>query len=76
MVFVDIPGSAGTYPGTVEIILRATRLGLFTVAEARLLIDRARVHTTTPAMSIQDSNPAGSSGQTESLPIRPDRTVR
>ena len=76
MVFVDIPGSAGTYPGTVEIILRATRLGLFTVAEARLLIDRARVHTTTPAMSIQDNNRAGVAGQTGSLLVSPDRTVR
>ncbi len=59
MVLVDIPGSAGTYPGTVEIILRATGLGLFTAAEAELLIARARTHITTPILSIQDSNRAG-----------------
>ena len=76
MARVDIPGSAGTYPGTVEIILRATRLGLFTAAEAQLLIDQARVHTITPTMSIQDNDRAGIAGQLGSLPVSPDRTVQ
>jgi hypothetical protein len=69
MVLVDIPGSAGTYPGTVEIILRATGLGLFTAAEAELLIDRARTHTT-PILSIQDSNRAGVAARSGEPPHR------
>jgi hypothetical protein len=76
MARVDTPGSAGTCLGTVEIILRATRLGLFTAAEAGLLIDRVRHHTTTPAMSIQDSSQIALGGQTRSLPISPDRTIQ
>jgi hypothetical protein len=76
MALVDIPGSAGTCPGTVEIILRAARLGLFTATEAGLLIDRVRPHTTTSTMSILDSNPADGSGQAGNLPISPNRTVR
>ena len=76
MVLVDIRGSAGTCPGTVEIILRATWLGLFTAAEAGLLIDRVRPPTTALSLSIQDSNSAGVAGQMGSLPISPDRTVR
>lgn len=77
MVLVDIPGRAGTCPGTVEIILRAVRLGLFTPAEAGLLIDRIRPRTTTtPTLSIQDNNRAGATGPAGSLPIRLDRTLR
>jgi hypothetical protein len=75
MALVDIPGSAESYPGTVEIILRATRLGLFTAAEAGLMIDRIRPHTTTPPMSIQDSSPTGVGGQMGSRPISPNRTL-
>ena len=77
MALVDLPGSTRTCPGTVEIILRATRLGFFTAAEAQLLIDRIRPHTTTPpALSIQDNNRAGAAGPAGSLPISPDRTLR
>jgi len=76
MALVDIPGSAASYPGTVEIILRAARLGLFTAAEAGLLIDRARTHATTPELSIQDTNRAGVAGHSGRLPASPDRTVR
>jgi hypothetical protein len=77
MALVDIPGSAGTCPGTVEIILRATRLGLFTAAEAGVLIDRIRPHTTPPpTLSIQDNNRAGAAGPAGSHPISPDRTLR
>jgi hypothetical protein len=75
MAFVDIPGSAESYSGTVEIILRATRLGFFTAAEAGVLIDRVRPRTTTPTLSIQDDNRAGVAGQAGSL-ISPDRTIR
>lgn len=75
MALVDIPGGAGTYPGTVEIILRATRLGLFTAAEAQRLIDRVHPHTTTPSLSILDSYPTQLGGQTGSSPISSDRTV-
>jgi hypothetical protein len=76
MALVDIPGSAESYSGTVEIILRATRLGLFTAAEAGVLIDRLRPHATSPLRSIQDSNPARGIGPVGSLPVSPDRTVR
>lgn len=75
MTLVDA-GSAGTYSGTVEIILRAARLGLLTAAEARLLIDRVRPPTSTPTLSIQDNNRAGLAGQAGNLPGGPDRTVR
>lgn len=74
MALVDVAESAGSYRGTVEIILRAARLGLFTAAEAGLLIDRVRPHTTRPLVSIQDSNPAGGIGKVGSLLIHPDRT--
>jgi hypothetical protein len=77
MALVDIPGGAGSCSGTVEIILRATRLGLFTAAEAGVLIDRVRrPYTTSPLLAIQDSNPAGGIGQAGSLPNGPDGTVR
>jgi hypothetical protein len=72
MARVDTPGSAVSYPGTIEIILRAARLGLFTAAEAELLIAQARTHTTSPLLSIQDSNPAGGIGQARS-PSQPSR---
>ena len=77
MALVDISGSAESYSRTVEIILRATRLGLFTAAEAGVLIDRIRPRTaTTPTLSIQDNNRTGVAGPAGSLPISPDRTVR
>jgi hypothetical protein len=63
MALVDIPDSAGSHAGTVEIILRAARLGLFTAAEAGLLIDQVRPRTTTPTLSIQDNLQAGVAGQ-------------
>src|SRR5256885_11969027 len=69
MAFVDIPGGAGTYRGTVEIILRAVRLGLFTAAEARTLIDPVRLDTTASLVSIQDNSRAGLVGRRE--PSRP-----
>jgi hypothetical protein len=50
-------------------------LGLFTAAEAQLLIDRVHPHTTTPILSIQDGYPVGVAGQAGNLPISPDRTV-
>src|SRR5256885_8091873 len=65
MAFVDIPGGAGTYRGTVEIILRAVRLGLFTAAEARTLIDPVRLDTTASLVSIQDNSRAGLVGRRE-----------
>ncbi|HET9140394.1 hypothetical protein [Actinophytocola sp.] len=45
MALVDVPGNGKSDSGAIEIILRAARLGLFTAAEARLLIDRIRQHT-------------------------------
>jgi hypothetical protein len=60
----------------VAAIVRAARQGLFTVAEAELLIDRVRTQATTFALSVADSLPSTGSGLTSSaLPIRPDRTV-
>jgi hypothetical protein len=76
MTLVDIAGSAESHPSTVAIILRAARLGLFTDAEAGLLIDRVRPPASTPTLSIQDNNRAGLAGQAGNLPGGPDRTVR
>lgn len=75
MTLDDGRAIAGSHPGTVEIILRATRLGLFTAAEAGLLIHRVRPHKTTPQLSVRDSDTAGPTGQSGGLSISPDRTL-
>lgn len=76
MAHIDVPGRAGTYAGTVEIILRAFRLGLLTAAEARTLIAQIRPHGTASLVSIQDGGPAGVGGQSGQLRVIPVRTVR
>jgi hypothetical protein len=76
MARIEFPDSAVAYPGTVEIILRAARLGLFTPAEAELLIAKARTHTTSPPLSIHDSNPTAGIGHARTRPHCPNRTVR
>jgi hypothetical protein len=64
---------AEPHRSAVAAILRAARQGLFTAAEAELLIDRVRTNVTT---FVEDSLPSMGSGLTSSiLPIRPDRTV-
>jgi hypothetical protein len=77
MARVDGTGSADSCSSTVAIIMRAVRLGLFTAAEAELLIDRVRPRAPT-ALSGQDANSAGPGGQPErDQPlIGPDRTIR
>jgi hypothetical protein len=75
MALVGIPGSAESFSGTVEIILRATRLELFTAAEAEVLIDRVRPHIASTLLPIQDSHPAGGVGQAGNLPNGPGWTV-
>lgn len=41
-----VAGIAEPHQGTVATILRAVELGLFTAAEADMLIDRVRAHVT------------------------------
>ena len=48
--FVLLPpdeGVAGSRQGAIAMIVRAARLGLYTAAEARLLIDQVRARATT-----------------------------
>jgi hypothetical protein len=67
---------AGPHRSTVAAILRAARRGLFTAAEAELLIDRLRTHAATFPLTASDGLPSTGSGLTSSaLPIRPNRTV-
>ena len=40
-------GVVGSREGTIVVILRAAKLGLYTAAEARLLIDQVRAQATT-----------------------------
>ncbi|MET0235754.1 MAG: hypothetical protein ABW224_14010 [Kibdelosporangium sp.] len=43
----SVTGVAQPHQSTVDAILRAAKLGLFTAAEAETLIDRIRAHVTT-----------------------------
>ena len=56
-------GVAEPHQSTVAAILRATRQGLFTAAEAGLLIDRVRAHVSTFPLGVSTSG------------VLPDRTV-
>lgn len=67
-----VAGIAEPHQSTVEYILRSARQGLFTAAEAELMVDQIRALATGLPSLIDDSDHSGGSG---SLPIRPDRTV-
>lgn len=79
LVFSTAPiaGILEPHRSTVAAILRATHQGLFTTAEAELLIDRIRTHVTTFPSSTGDSLRAmGSSEHMPGiLPVSPNRTV-
>ena len=78
-----VTGIAEPHQSTVTGILHAVGQGLFTAAEAAILIDRVRAHvtavpTTVPIavpMLVADGLPFASSGHTSNtLPHDPDRT--
>jgi hypothetical protein len=71
-----VAGIAEPHQSTVAAILRGVRLGLFTAADADLMIDRVRALATRLPPSIGDGHPfAGNGHAAGALPISPDRTV-
>lgn len=71
-----VVGIPEPHRSTVAAILRATQQGLFTTAEAELLIDRIRTHVTTFPSSTGDSLLAmGSKHMSGTLPVSPNRTI-
>lgn len=60
-ISTSVAGIAGPSQNTVAAILRAAGLGLFTAAEADMLIDRVRAPVTVPPvglpMSVEDGSP-------------------
>lgn len=77
-----VAGIAESHQSTVAVILRAVGLGLFTTAEADMLIERVRAHAVAGpapaavAMSVVAAFPAAVNKQASStLPYSPDRTV-
>jgi hypothetical protein len=68
-----VAGIAGPHQSTVATILRAAELGLFTAAQAELLIDRVRAHLNAlPVVllsSVQDGAPVHGNS-----PASPPRT--
>lgn len=76
---------AGPHQSTVAAILRAVELGLFTAAQAELMIDRVRAHLTALPVtspipppvalpSVADGLPATVSGLASDTLTVPDRT--
>lgn len=51
---------AGPHQSTVATILRAVERGLFTSAQAELMIDRIRAHLTTPPIALPITAPVES----------------
>lgn len=74
---MPVIGIAEPHQSTVAAILSAARQGLFTAAEAELLIDRVRKHVTTFPLPDRDGLSSTGSEQQVSgpLPVSPDRTV-
>lgn len=69
-------GIAEPHETTVAAILRGVRLGLFTAADADLMIDRVRALATRLPPLIGDSYPSAGNGHAATpLPMSPDRTV-
>ena len=61
-----VAGIAEPHQSTVAVILRAVGLGLFTAAEADVLIDRVRAHVTAGPVVAGTRHP---------LHLSPDRTM-
>jgi hypothetical protein len=75
-----ILGIAVPHQSTVDGILRAVRQGVFTAAEADVLIGRIRVHASAspiePPVSVEDSVAAAPGGHaTNAVPHGPGETV-
>ena len=75
MSYVDLAGVAEPHRSTVTAIRRAAQRGVFTAAEAELLIERVRTHATKSLLSIEGSYPPEAAGTVGALPISPARTV-
>lgn len=73
-----VAGIAGPHQSTVTTILRAVELGLFTAAQADMLIDRVRAHLTALPVALPSSVaagfPAAVSGLAPDILDGPDRT--
>ncbi|HKS48967.1 MAG TPA: hypothetical protein VJT49_28440 [Amycolatopsis sp.] len=72
----QVTGIAEPHRSTVAAILRATEQGLFSAAEAELMIDRVRTQVTTSPLPT-GGLPSTGSGQTSGASIQnsPDRAV-
>ncbi|MDX8052778.1 hypothetical protein SK571_25640 [Lentzea sp. BCCO 10_0798] len=71
-----VTGIAEPRQNTVSVILRGVRLGLFTAAEADLMIDRVRALTIKSPPSAGDGYPfAGNGHAVGNLLSDPNRTV-
>lgn len=67
---------ADPHQSTVSAIQRGVRLGLFTAAEADLMIDRVRARVTRSPFLLEGGNPFAGSGHVEKGFLNhPDRTV-
>lgn len=76
MKHVDLGCGTRLQQITVAAIARAAGRGLFTAAEAKILIDRTSATTTTPPASILDSQRSGVGEHPRGpVPPDPDRTV-
>lgn len=78
-ISAPVAGIAEPHQSTVAVILRAARLGLFTAAEADMLIGRIRAHmTASPAAlseSIEDPGPDTDGGRASSVLQSPVGTI-
>lgn len=79
-VSTSVAGIAEPHQSTVAAMLRAAGLGLFTAAEADMLIDRVRGHMTVPPVglsaSIEDGFPDTVGGRPSGVVSqRPVRTL-
>jgi hypothetical protein len=77
MTNVDAAGSTRLQQITVTAIARAAGRGLFTAAEAGVLIDRIRAKAAAPLSATQDSQSSGLGEHSDGhAPGDPDGTVR
>lgn len=70
-----VAGVTEPHRSTVTAILCAAQQGLFSAAEADLLVNRVRAHATITPVSTKDSRPTEVADASRDLPIGPDRTV-
>jgi len=66
LITAPVAGIADPHQSTVAGILRAVEQGLFTVAEAGILIDRLRAHVTTVPVAVPVGSPLSSD---DGLPV-------